>query len=200
MAYTSCVSDLTKNIVTDCLKPIVGGYTGRAVLIQWDTNPTIVADATNGRIIRSITSSNTIAVDNAFVTPFDGSSTTSNADTGRPTYTKQISLRVPQRGAEASASIIEPLLKNGGGYLMILEKKDKSVDGAFEVVGYLNPLRATGDGTSRNENENGGDTTIMLETTEPFFEVTLVAQESSADSYNATLTMFETLFNAGGGE
>lgn len=196
MAYSSCAADLAANIAMDCAQPIVGGYTGRAVLVQWEDAPIIVQNANNPRKITSITLGTgvkTIVVDNAFVTPFDGSQTSSNTDSGRVLYGKQLLIRVPKRGADASKNIIEPLHSSAMGFLAVVEKKDKTSDGAFEVIGYCSPLKATGDGTSRNENENGGDTLVKLECFEPFFELDLVP---TGGTYADGLTAFETLIAA----
>lgn len=199
MAYQSCAADLAANIALNCASPLVGGYTGRAVIVQYKDAPTIVQDATNPRKIRSITLGSgvkTIVVDNAFVSPFDGSNTAGNADTGRTTYTKQLSMRIPLRGADTSKNIVEPLSSSAGGFLVVVEKKDKTADGAFEVIGFFNPMKATPDSISRNENENGGDIAVTLETNEPYFEVTLCAQTSSTDDYEASKAIFETLWAA----
>lgn len=196
MAYTSCAADLAANIALNCQNPIVGGYTGRAVIIQWKDAPDFTKDAENPRKIRSVAlgaNVKTVVVDNAFVTPFEGSNTASSSDNGRTQYTKQLSFRIPLRGADASKDIVEPLVSSTGGFVAIVEKKDKTADGAFEVIGLLSPLRATGDGITRTESENGGDISATLETVEPFFELTLVAQEQGEDSYTASLEAFEAL-------
>ena len=39
MAYTPCTSAVAANIVKNCTTPIVGGYTGRGILIPLDKSP-----------------------------------------------------------------------------------------------------------------------------------------------------------------
>lgn len=196
MAYTSCAADLAANIAMNCTSPIVGGYTGRAVLIQWKDAPTIVKDASNPRIVRSITLSSgvkTIAIDNVFSVPFDGSNTASTADSGRTQYTKQLSVRIPLRGANVSKTIVEPLQSSASGFLLVVEKKDKVGEGSYEILGLYDAVKATADGISRTESENGGDITAVLECTEPYFECTLSA---TGDDYDDTKTAFETLLSS----
>lgn len=196
MAYTSCAGNLAQNIAMECDNPLIGGYTGRAVLIQWKDAPTIVKDAQNPRIVRSITldtNVKSVAIDNVFTTPFDGANTASSADSGRTMYTKQLMVRIPSRGAGASRDVVEPLQTSAGGFLLVVEKKDKKGDGAFEVLGLYDPMKATADGIARNENENGGDITATLQCVEPYFECTLSA---TGDDYEDTKAMFETLLSA----
>lgn len=177
MAYTSCAADVVASIQQDCNNPIVGEYTGRAVLFALDQNPVFVQDATNPRIITSITLPNSgkfVAIDNAFAaTAMADSQTQSNADGIDTRFGKTVSFVVPQRGAAVSKDIIEPLTHNGLGFVVVLEKKDRSGDGSFEVVGFQQGLKANADGVARNETENNGATKITMSCTESFFEVVL---------------------------
>lgn len=190
--YTPCVSNIAQNIVADCEKPNIGGYTGRAVLIAVDSNPVITYDEDNSRIITSITlaeSAKAIAVNNVFTEPFTGSNTASNGDSGRTMFLKTMAIRVPKRGGAASKEIIEPLVNNALGYIMVAEKKDKVGDGSYEVIGSYSGLKANADGVSRDELANGGDVVVTMSTTEPFFEVALFDKD-----YITTKTMFDELY------
>lgn len=192
MAYNPCTASIAMNIVANCEKPNVGGYTGRAVLIPVDANPTIVVDEDNDHILTSITlpeGVKSIAVNNVFAEPFTGSNTASQADSGRTSYTKTLAVRIPLRGGQVSKDIVEPLSQNALGYIMIAEKKDRVGDGSYEVIGYLNGLKANADGVTRDELANGGDIVATLSTVEPFFEVTLFDTD-----YQTTKAMFETLY------
>lgn len=202
--YTSCISEVAGNIAMDCAQPIVGGYTGRAVLIPWSVNPTLTQDSGNPRIISGIalpTSAKVIVVDNVMQTPFDGSSTQSTAENGRPAFTKTIVVRIPLRGAVASKNVIEPLVNSAQGFLMVAEKNDKAGHGSFEVIGALQPLKATGDGTSRTESENGGDYTATLSCTEAWAEAELFVDGSeetpAVSDYAASKAAFEALIAKG---
>lgn len=191
MAYTSCASVIAASIAKDCNNPIVGGYTGRGVLFALNVAPTITTSGTNPRIITAIakgTGGVTAAVDNVWASPFDGSNTQSNGDQGRIGYTKTFTFRVPLRGADASKDVIEPLVDAPLGYLAILEKKDRSGKGSFEVVGYRQALTVNADGVTRNEAENGGDVVVTMSCTEPWFEV-----EFFDTDYTTTLAAFEAL-------
>lgn len=191
MPYTSCAADVAANIAKNCAKPIVGGYTGRALLFPVDQNPTIVVNAENPRILTSISPSAShkcIAVDNVFAEPFSGSQTASGADSGYMQFTKTFSFRVPLRGAGNSKDIIEPLANNALGFIAVIEKKDKVGDGSYEVVGYLDGLKANADGITRDEAANGGNVVVTMSCVENWFEVSMFDTD-----YATTKSAFDTL-------
>lgn len=192
MAYNPCISEIANNIAINCASPIVGGYTGRAVLIPYASNPAFTQDSQNPRIVSAITlgdSAKVVVVDNIFAEPFSGSQTASSADSGRAQYTKTIAMRLPQRGAGYSKDVIEPLVNSAEGFCAVLEKKDKVGDGSFEIVGFLQPLKATADSISRDENANGGDWSITLTCVEGWAEVTLFDTDyaTSKEAFEALL-------------
>lgn len=188
MAYQPCAATLAANIALDCAKPIVGGYTGRGVLIPLAVlQPNVVADSTNPRLLTSfsVTETGVIVVDNVFADPFSGSNTTGTGDNGRPAYVKTIAVRIPLRGGAASQDVIEPLFNSPDGFIGIFEKKDKSGDGSFEVIGYLQSMHGDITSLTRDENANGGDWSVNLVATEPFAEVCLVGEDKTYASAKA---------------
>lgn len=191
MAYTSCAGTLAANIAKDCNKPMTGGYTGRGVLIPLTNSLTFAVNASNPRILTSISmglSDKLAVIDNVWPSAFDGSVTQSNADSGRMLYGKTFTLRIPLRGGGVAKDIVEPLVDAPLGYLAVLEKKDRRGDGSYEVVGYCQGLRVNADGVTRNENENGGDIVVTMSCEEQYFEVALFDTD-----YETTRTSFETL-------
>ena len=192
----NCVSTIAGNIGLDCDHPIEGGYTGRGVLIPMESNPVLTRDATNPRIIKSITlaeSANVCVVDNAGTAPFDGSSTTGNNDAGFPKFTKAMALRILARGAKASKDVIEPLVKSGRGFIGIFEKVDQVGDGSFEVIGAQSPLKCADPATfTRSETANGGAWSGTLQCSENWAELVLFDT-----SYETSLAAFEALLAKG---
>ena len=192
----NCVSTIAGNIGLDCEHPIEGGYTGRGVLIPMESNPVLTRDATNPRIIKSITlaeSANVCVVDNASTAPFDGSSTTGNNDAGFPKFTKAMALRILARGAKASKDVIEPLVKSGRGFIGIFEKVDQVSDGSFEVIGAQSPLKCADPATfTRSETANGGAWSGTLQCSENWAELVLFDT-----SYETSLAAFEALLAKG---
>lgn len=191
MTYASCAGSLAANIAKDCSKPMTGGYTGRGLLIPLSNTLTYAINATNPRIITSITmgaSDKLAVIDNVWPSTFDGSNTQSNADSGRTLYGKTFAFRIPLRGAGTSKDIVEPLVESPLGYLAVLEKKDRRGDGSFEIVGYCQGLTVNADGIVRNENENGGDIVVTMSCQEQYFEVTMFDTD-----YNTTKAAFDTL-------
>jgi hypothetical protein len=191
MTYASCAGSLAANIAKDCSKPMTGGYTGRGLLIPLSNTLTYAINATNPRIITSITmgaSDKLAVIDNVWPSTFDGSNTQSNADSGRTLYGKTFAFRIPLRGAGTSKDIVEPLVESPLGYLAVLEKKDRRGDGSFEIVGYCQGLTVNADGIVRNENENGGDIVVTMSCQEQYFEVTMFDTD-----YNTTKAAFDTM-------
>lgn len=200
MAYSPCTSSIAQNIKMDCDKPLSGGYTGLAVLIPADSDYSVVQDSTNPRKVVTLTPENktVVVVDNLAVTaPFDGSSTASAADSGIRSFSKTIAFRVPQRGADVSKDIVEALC-NSRGVICVAEKRDNTVDGKYEVIGLLNPLKVNEDGVSRTEAENGGAVMMTMSCEEAWFELDLVGQKDSGDEYTlaGAKAAFETLIQA----
>lgn len=192
MAYTSCAADIAGNIAQNCANPIVPGYTGRGILINWSDAPVLTVSGTNPRIITAITLSAGVkvaVVDNAgFEAPFTGSTTASTGDDGVVRYDKTAVLNIPLRGAAVAKDIVEPLNRSALGFLLILEKKDKVGNGSFEIIGAEQGLKANPDGIQRNEYENGGSVVATMSTRENFFETVFFDTD-----YATTLAAFEAL-------
>ena len=192
MAYTSCAASLAANIAKDCATPIVGGYTGRGVLIDIADLSAVTQDGSNPRIITAITlgtGKKLSVVDNAFSQqPFNGSGSQSNTDDGMMKHRKTLVLTIPKRGAKASKEIVEPTYQSPLGYIAVLEKKDRNGDGSFEVVGFEQGLQANADGIVRNEYENGGCTIVTMSTNEVNYEYSFFDTD-----YATTLAAFEAL-------
>ena len=198
MGYKSCAAKIAASIQQDCNRPLVGGYTGRAVIMSVTDfeRAEVVRSATNPREILSIVlppdgSVMAYTVDNVFAAPFTGSATAGNNDNGRNGYLKTLIVRVPMRGADTSMKVIEPLVKDPNGFVAIVEKRDKVGDGSYEVIGYQNALSGDIAGVTRDESANGGDWIVPLTTVEKWAEVTLVG---SAETYESAKKEFEGLF------
>lgn len=186
----SCFGEAMASIAPDCNNPLVGGYTGRGALIPSDSITAVTASSSNPRILESITADTIIGIENAVVTPFDGSTTASTADDGKMSFGKTISFRIPLRGANTAKNIVEPLAYSTTGYVAIVEKKDKVGDGSFEIIGYNQGLKVNADGIQRNENENGGDVSVTMSCTEGWFEATLFKTD-----YATSKGLFEALLS-----
>lgn len=196
----NCVGKIARSIMFNCMSPLVGGYTGRGVLIEWDDIQSISQDADNPRKVLAIKlaeNAKVCALDNAgLVTPLDGSNTTGGNDAGFTQFIKTVAARILSRGAVSSAELVEPLVKSTHGFLAVVEKQDKIGDGSYEVVGLTAPLRLVDPASIvRNENENGGAVTFSLQSTEHWFESTLVPTPSVGESqWQASKKAFDELF------
>lgn len=191
MAYTPCAANIAANIAMDCTKPLVSGYTGRAVLVELSGAPTLTPSASNPRILSAIvpaTSAKVVMIDNVFADPFSGSTKTSNADSGRVKFSKSLAVHIPLRGADASKDVIEPLMKSAEGFLLIVEKKDRCGLGTYEVLGYQEAVKADPASYSRDESANGGAATVTLTCSEDWEEVDFFDTD-----YATTKAAFEVL-------
>lgn len=196
MAYASCAATISDNIAKDCDKPLVPGYTGRGVLIDLSGNPTITQSGTNPRTITAVslgTGVKCAVIDNSFGgQPLNGTNVQSNTDDGMMKYRKTVVVQIPQRGSDVSKAVVEPMSQNPLGYMAILEKKDRSGNGSFEVVGFEQGLTANEDGITRNEYENGGCTVATLSCNESMYEYAFFDTD-----YETTKAAFDALVALG---
>lgn len=194
MAYTSCAADIAANIQENCSSPLVGGYTGRGFLIPLSYNPTFTYDAQNPRIITAITlqaGQKVCVIDNAsMVTPLENSARQSDAEQGLRRYAKTVSFIIPKRGAGVAKDITEPLVDSAEGYVAVLEKKDRSGDGSFEMVGTMQGLKVNADGVAQSEFEREGGTLITMSCREAYSEVVLFDTD-----YATTKSYFDTFIS-----
>ena len=198
MAYSACTAAVAANIQIDCSKPIVAGYTGRGVLIPYNTTDlALTINANNPRILNAVaigTSAHICVIDNVMTDPFSGSTKAGNTDSGFPKYTKTVAVKIPMRGALASKEVVEPLANQPLGSLLILEKKDKSGKGSFEVIGLNDPAHCDVTSISQSESENGGAWVMNFVSTENFAECEF---QNSDTTYASTLADFENLLAKG---
>jgi len=194
-----CSSILSGNITLDCENPIVGGYNGEAIIVDYAYNPVITYDAANPRKIKSITcpQGGVHVVENAFVTPFNGSTTAGNTDNGLNEFLKTVSFQIPERGADVSRDKVEPFFNSTFGYLMVLPKKDRVGDGSFEVVGAKSPLYGDISTLTRDENANGGMWGLSLTCREQYAEVALTGDGSTYESAKAAYDNLKTQVQVG---
>ena len=192
MAYTSCIENLGKSIAPNCTNPILGGYTGRALLFASpDFDPTMALG--NKRLITNIESveNDYIAVDNVqFVDPFTGSDKSLNTDAGFRQFKKMFSCKVPLRGTDASKGIFEAIANSIHGFVAVVEKKDRVGNGSYEVIGYEHPLYITADGYTKSEYAEGGAAVVTLETYESVEEYAFYDNIAIA----STRVIFDALF------
>ena len=201
MAYNPCSAAIAQNIQQDCESPIVGGYTGKGILIPIDSDFSIVQDASNKRLIQTIAALNDghpfVVIDNVSVlAPFAGSSTAANAENGIREYTKTLSFRIPLRGGDVSKDLVEPLA-GGAGFIAVVEKRDNGNPlGKYEVIGFLSPLKVTDDGIQRTEAENGGAIIATMSCSEAWFEANLVGTKTTGSNPQYTLANAKTAWEA----
>lgn len=156
------------------------------ILIPMSQVVTFTANATNPRKINSINlpvdNAKVFVINNVFVQPFTGSTTAGNADSGVGEFLKTIAIRIPLRGGDAAKNVVEPLVNDPDGYCLIVSKKDRSDDGAYEIIGMQQALHGDITTLTRDESANGGMWSLSMTCTEHFAEVTLVGEDGTYSS------------------
>ena len=193
----SCIGDIAKNIVLDCLHPNVFGYTGRGVYIPWRSNPTTTISTTNPRVLENVTlpaDTHLMYIDNSdpFVASFEGSTTETSTDSGRTLFKKTIHLSIPLRGADVSKDLVEPLLYDTNGGILILEKKAEVADGKYEVIGLYDGIKASG--TATRDDVARGSWEIELSSNEVYSECVFMPTGTLQDVKTAFEALTELAF------
>lgn len=186
-----CTGSIAASIALECATPIEGGYTGRNVLVPFEINPTLTKDTQNPRILKAVAipeGAKVVSVENGGSQPHTGATTTGNADSGRPRYVKNHPILIPQRGADTSKDIIEPMVDNAQGFLLISEKTDKRGLGSYEVKGLQSPMKVDPTTVSQDEYANGAATALTLQCTEDWKECNFFVTD-----YETTKAAFEAL-------
>lgn len=194
MAMQSCIGKIAQSIGMDCSSPIVGGYTGRAIIFLPEAISYVNYDEDNENIVVGFgLTSAPLCIDNAMLsTPFEGSTTTGTNENGTPEFVKVFSGRILTRGADVSKNIVEPLA--GGELIVIAEKQDRILGNfGYEFIGLRKPLRCVDQSTIvRNESENEGSIAFSLQTTEDKFEVNI---DVTKEGYNSAREWFQEVWD-----
>lgn len=197
---TQCPSDLSASIRLNCANKLIGGYTGRALLIPLGKGFTFTQDGTNPNKITDITAPTgtsapkPIAIDYAFITPFEGSSNAGNADAGMAMISKTLGIKLPDRGADFATKVTDPLLHSALGFVAIVEKKQNAIDGKYEVIGLENALKADPTSYTRDEAANNGAGSVNLVTSEYSTEYTFVGDTDDVTTIEDLIAAFNTLW------
>lgn len=181
MSYKACSVDIAESIQMDCEKPLVGGYSGRAVGFVLSPRPTITYDATNKLKVKNITTESNkgmFAIVNFGEQPFSGSTSASSADSGIMRHLKNFQFNVLKRGADASKNIIDPITRLPLGFLVIAER----MDGTYEVLGVENGLKVNADGVTSDPYANDGATQIIASCRQYNYEYEYVGTEDGAEN------------------
>lgn len=168
-AFTPCLGVISANIDEDCDNPRVIGYEDTAIIVnRSDIDWTAVTyDASNPRIMTRFALA-TGKVPYVIYNPrlsdasFNGTQTALNADTRH--YTKTLQFYYKGIGADAAAKVVEPLAK--GEYVVILQRKDHSGHGSFQIFGLQNGIYAT----EQVQDETTGYWLMTMAIDEPFAE------------------------------
>lgn len=185
--FAPCLGSIADNIAQDCDNPRVVGYETTALIfnrddIDWSS---VTVDSTNPRKVKTIavnSGAKPYVIYNPKVNPapFNGTNTAFSTDNGR--YTKTLQFYFEGIGADASMNVVEPLAN--GSYLVILQRKDHTGDGSFQIMGYQTGLVAT----AQVQDEETGYWLITMDCSEPSAEIAFFNTD-----YATTKSAFDTL-------
>jgi len=185
MAFTPC-SSLAGNIASDCTNPRIKGYESIGLIFRKSAVKSLIIDAVNPRIIKSITfpeaptkSVGIIYNPRQSPAPFNGTKTEFQLESNQ--FKKTVQFYYEGIGGTNSFNVVEPL-KNINDYVIILERKDKRGDGSYQVFGWESGLTAT----AQVYDEETGYWLITMECEEPHSELTLFDTD-----YATTKAQFE---------
>ena len=192
MAIDYCSKDVGANLVANCNSLPKAGVESVGILINRSDIDSYTVDATNPRLVEGITlvaGAITYAIYNPAVKPFEGTGSELSLDTAYPTITKNVMLQIPNIGGAASDTILEPLMKNRDGFILILQRKTQDADGGFIIIGKeTGAVASAGSQVMTDDAVNGMYSITMTETGCQFAEVTL-----TGNTYADAKTTFDAL-------
>lgn len=168
----ACFPELAKQLSPGCEELLKTGWTGRARLYQYSRGGVTVTIESPAKV-SSITVPTTggagyVEYNVSLVDAFTGTSVAGNADSGRMMFKKTIALKIPYYDIDdTSAYVVQPLLKDTEGFLVLLERRD----GAWIVFGAYDACVGDVSSYAQNEYENDGMYTLNLTCTESVAEV-----------------------------
>lgn len=168
----ACFPELSKHLNPGCGELLKTGWTGRARLYQYSRGGVAVtidspAEVSNITVPKTGGAS-VIMYDVSLVDAFTGTSVAGNTDSGRVMFTKTISLKIPYSDIDTtSIAVVQPLLKDTEGFLVLLERRD----GSWIVFGAYDACVGDVSSYAQNEYENNGMYTLNLTCTEYVAEV-----------------------------
>jgi len=196
MALNKCAANVAASVKQDCENPIVHGYEDVALLFNF-SDVSFVKNATNYRQKTSVvvkTGAKPFAIYNPSNIPFADNSDAASFDGLRPSYNKTISFTIPMRGTKTAKDIVEPLLKNREGYVVILATKDRVGDGSFPIIGSEAGAVCTAQERKNADKTTGGEWKITLvEENAPSAEICLfdTDYETSRTEFDRLLGLIE---------
>lgn len=176
----ACFTKLAKRLSPDCDELLKTGWTGRARLYQYSrggVGVTINSSAKVSNITVPTTGGATLVTyDVSLIDAFTGTAVAGNADSGRVMFTKTIALKIPYNDIDImSVDVIQPLLKDTEGFLVLLERRD----GAWIVFGAYDACVGDVSSYAQNDYENNGMYTLNLTCTEHVAEVYYIGDTSN---------------------
>lgn len=189
---TNCIYAVGKNIENDCnISPIVAGFKSVGILINRQDVADYLRDANDFRKIDGFEfkeGKKPYLINVPVTDPYNGTVEAENVDGLMPKFNKTVSIVIPMGGTDTSKNVIEPILKNRDGFIVVLERNwngenvsDTDINNGRYVV-YGSELGLKGATTGRTIADvatDGSWQVTLVETGASFAEVNLAAQGSS---------------------
>lgn len=176
MAIEQCDLTPVGSTGDDCDNPSQAGLGDIALLYRFQ-DITLTKDASNPRSATAIvlaTGAVPVGVYDAQNNPFDGTMVEGSFDTVFPSFNKTAMFKVRANGAAAAQNLIDPILKNRAGYVLLMPTKNKTADGGFIFIGSEKGAKASLGAKNYTDNAvNGAWDINLLEEGANFSEVYL---------------------------
>lgn len=138
MAYTPCeTSKVLANAKPNCDFPAIEGIKVVAVAFAKEDILSVVrGTGASKNSVSGITlkeGAKTFVIEAGGESPF--ADTTEEFDAATRRFNKTVVFTAPAHGAAFSAGVVEPILKNRDGYVVVMQRKDENGDCAFPIIG-----------------------------------------------------------------
>ena len=178
---------MAANITSDCSNPRVNGYEQIGLIMNKDDIDltALVVNANNPRTIETIamaTGKTPFVIYNNKNNPLPFNGTTTEYDADADKYNKTVQFYFEGIGSDNAEDVVEPL--KGGEYWVILQRKDHTGNGSFQVFGYQSGLKAT----AQVQDEETGYWLMTMTCAEPSAEIAFYKTD-----YATTKTAFDAL-------
>lgn len=193
MPLEVCDTQVAKSVQADCTNRPKAGFDEVGVGFK-KNDFVIVTDATNPRIVTSITPKSgkkTFIIRDPKL--FEGSGMEVNLESPYPNYTKNIMFGIPNIGAEASKDVVDPIVNDREGFVFILKRKSQVLDGGFPIIGLETGAKlSAGSRVDTDTATNGVLMVTMTESGATYSEVCL-SSTTVGDTYDDVDALYQAL-------
>lgn len=178
MAYTPCSSSsVAANVQRDCDHPAFEGLKTTAIAVAKNDISAIVRGATqaNKNQITAITlktGKKFFVIEAGGETPFADTQQEFDATTKR--WNKTVTFITPKQGGQFASEVVEPLMTDPDGFVVIMQRKNNNGDPSYVVIGAEKGAVGSTDVLNYTDSATSGcDQIALVENAAPSAEIVL---------------------------